>query len=81
LPFEQLEHVSQAQADEEELFLGLRQLDGIDLAQMPASRRAEIDPRIEALRDQGLVELEGTRLRLAKSKLTVSNEVFVSLLD
>jgi len=81
LPVEQLEHISQEQANGEELFLGLRQLDGIDLSGISATRRAEIDARIETLRDQGLVVLEGTRLRLARSKLTVSNEVFVSLLD
>ena len=81
LPFEQLEQVSQAQANEEVLFLGLRQLDGIDLSEIEPSRRLEIDSKIESLREQGLVELEGSRLRLAKAKLTVSNEVFVSLLD
>jgi len=81
LPFEQLERVSDAQANEEELFLGLRQLDGIDLASMGQERREELSERIEALREQGLVELNGSRLRLARAKLTVSNEVFVSLLD
>ena len=81
LPFEQLEKVSRAQANEEVLFLGLRQLDGIDLAEMESSRRSELAGRIEALCEQGLVEVEGSRLRLAKDKLTVSNEVFVSLMD
>lgn len=81
LPFEQLEKVSRAQANEEVLFLGLRQLDGIDLAEMESSRRSELVDRIEALCEQGLVEVNGSRLRLAKDKLTVSNEVFVSLMD
>jgi oxygen-independent coproporphyrinogen III oxidase len=81
LPAEQIEQVSQSQANEEMLFLGLRQLDGIDLADFSDSRRAELDERIAFLREQGMLELDGTRLRLAKSKLTVSNEVFVSLLD
>lgn len=81
LPFEQLEKVSEAQANEEMLFLGLRQLDGIELSELEAVRRLELSGRIEALREQGLVELEGSRLRLARGKLTVSNEVFVSLME
>jgi oxygen-independent coproporphyrinogen-3 oxidase len=81
LPFEQLEKVSREQANEEVLFLGLRQLDGIDLAEMESTRRSELISRIAALCEQGLVELDGSRLRLAKDKLTVSNEVFVSLMD
>jgi oxygen-independent coproporphyrinogen-3 oxidase len=80
LPFEQLEKVSREQANEEVLFLGLRQLDGIDLAEMESTRRSELIGRIAALCEQGLVELDGSRLRLAKDKLTVSNEVFVELL-
>ncbi len=80
LPFEQLEKVSEAQANEEVLFLGLRQLDGIDLSEMEPSRRDELAGRIDALREQGLVEVDGSRLRLAKDKLTVSNEVFDELL-
>lgn len=81
LTAEQIERVSQSQANEEVLFLGLRQLDGIDLAELDPSRRAALESRIASLREQGMLELDGTRLRLPKSKLTVSNEVFVSLLD
>jgi hypothetical protein len=33
------------------------------------------------LRDQGLVEIAEYRLRLAPNRLTVSNEVFVALLE
>lgn len=89
LPVEQLEEVTPKQALEEELFLGLRQLEGIDLAAIAARYRAEfdvgftaaIDARIEELRAQGLVEREGSRVRLAPARLAVSNEVFVALLD
>ena len=38
-------------------------------------------PRVEELRAQGLVEWHGALLRLAPDRLTVSNEVFVHLLD
>jgi hypothetical protein len=36
---------------------------------------------VEQLCAQGLVEWSGTRLRLAPDRLTVSNEVFVNLLN
>jgi coproporphyrinogen III oxidase-like Fe-S oxidoreductase len=67
--------------------LGLRQLEGIDLARIESEygetqhkRVADLRARIAALRSQGLVELNGARLRLAPNRLTVSNEVFVELL-
>jgi oxygen-independent coproporphyrinogen-3 oxidase len=79
--FEQLEQVSRQQALEEELFLGLRQLVGVDLARIESKYSASLRPRIEELRERGLVEWDGTCLRLAPDRLTVSNEVFVHLLD
>jgi oxygen-independent coproporphyrinogen III oxidase len=86
---EQVETLTPEQALEEEFFTGLRQLDGIDLAQIESvygcnglrERITSLRARIESLRQQGLVELEGSRLRLAPDRLTVSNEVFVALLD
>src|SRR5579872_689746 len=79
-PVEQLANVTRADALEEELFLGLRQLAGIDLARIESEYNANLQPRVEELRAQGLVEWDGTRLRLAPDRLTVSNEVFVNLL-
>ena len=88
LPLEQLEEVTPKQALDEEFFLGLRQLDGIDLAPIEAQYGARqqaqynrMGERIEELRAQGLVECDGTRVRLAPARLAVSNEVFVALLD
>lgn len=88
-PREQIETVTPAQALDEEFFLGLRQLEGIDLARIESAyghdgvrdRVASLRDRIGDLARQGLVELNGTRLRLAPNRLTVSNEVFVALLD
>jgi oxygen-independent coproporphyrinogen-3 oxidase len=80
-PVEQLADVSRDEALEEELFLGLRQLAGIDLARIESIYGANLQPRVEQLRAQGLVEWNGTRLRLAPDRLTVSNEVFVNLLN
>ena len=89
LPVEQLEEVTPKQALDEELFLGLRQLDGIDLASIEAQYGAEfsadfketLGARLDELRAQGLVERAGTRVRLAPARLAISNEVFVALLD
>ena len=78
---EQLETVTAEQSLEEELFLGLRQLAGIDLAHIEKKYGASLRPRVEELRAQGLLEWHGTRLRLAPNRLTVSNEVFVNLLN
>jgi len=80
-PVEQLEKLSRDQALEEEFFLGLRQLAGIDLARIESKYGASLRPRIEQLRAQGLLEWDGALLRLAPGRLTVSNEVFVNLLQ
>ncbi len=79
-PREKIESVTSAQALEEELFLGLRQLEGIDLERIERSYHVNLRDRIAPLAHQGLLELDGTRLRLAADRLTVSNEVFVELL-
>jgi oxygen-independent coproporphyrinogen-3 oxidase len=89
LPVEQLEEVTPKQALDEELFLGLRQLEGIDLASIEAQYGAEfsadfkgtLGARLDELRAQGLIECAGTRVRLAPARLAISNEVFVALLD
>lgn len=80
-PVEQRQRVSPAQALEEELFLGLRQLDGIDVAAIEARYGHDLRARLAPLLDQGLVELRDGWLRLAPARLAVSNEVFVNLLD
>jgi len=80
-PVEQLEKVSQGQALEEELFLGLRQLAGIDLEGIEEKYGTHLRPRVQELLAQGLLEWNGPRLRLSSERLTVSNEVFVHLLE
>ena len=79
-PIEQREAVSREQALEEELFLGLRQLDGIDVAQLEQVYDVPLSARFDALAGAGLVEREGTTVRLAPTRLSISNEVFVELL-
>ena len=81
LPVEQLRQVSSSEALEEELFLGLRQLAGVDLVRIEQQYGVNLEPRIADLSAQGLLERHGSRLRLAPARLAVSNEVFVALLD
>ncbi len=80
LPLEQLENVTAEQALEEELFLGLRQLDGIDVGRIEKEYGVSLSGRLEPLAAAGLVEREGDVVRLTEEKLSVSNEVFVELM-
>jgi coproporphyrinogen III oxidase-like Fe-S oxidoreductase len=65
---------------EEELFLGLRQLDGIDVARIEREYGVALGERIGPLESAGLVERDGNVLRLAPGKVSISNEVFVELM-
>jgi oxygen-independent coproporphyrinogen-3 oxidase len=80
LPVEQYELLTRNGALEEELFLGLRQLNGIDLENIEAAYGIAVAPRFERLAAAGLVEQQGSIVRLAPNKLSVSNEVFVELM-
>jgi putative oxygen-independent coproporphyrinogen III oxidase len=80
-PVEQVACVSAGEALEEELFLGLRQLAGIDLAGIELKYGTDLQPRVEELRAQGLLEWNGKLLRLSPDRLTVSNEILVNLLS
>lgn len=81
LPIEQKETLSAQQTLDEELFLGLRLLEGIDIHALEARYNISLRERVQGLADRGLVEWRGERLCLAPARLTVSNEVFVELLD
>jgi oxygen-independent coproporphyrinogen-3 oxidase len=80
LPLEQREKLTAESALEEELFLGLRQLDGIDLAQIERGYGVSLAGRFERLARAGLVERAGNVVKLAAGRLSVSNEVFVELM-
>jgi len=81
LPAEQVEQVSAHQAQEEEIFLGLRQLAGIKLSQMESSYARTLSSKLASLEMAGLIERDGDIVRLSPKKLSVSNEVFVELLS
>jgi oxygen-independent coproporphyrinogen III oxidase len=87
---EQLANVFPPDALSEEFFLGLRQLEGIDLERIEREydrepwmhdRLATLRQRIDQLRSDGFMEVDGPRLRIAPARLTVSNEIFVQLLS
>ncbi len=89
-PREQIEPVTSEQALEEEFFLGLRQLDGIDLAQIErryaangngtSARLAQIRAQVDSLCAQGLLQRESGRLHLASDRLTISTSILAELL-
>lgn len=80
LPIEQHEKLTAESALEEELFLGLRQLDGIDLEKIERDYGVTIGGRFDPLASAGLVERKGSMVRLAPGRLSVSNEIFVELM-
>ena len=80
LPIEQRQKVTPQMALEEEVFLGLRLLDGINLARIERDYSVNLRPRLARLLEAGAVSLDGDVLRLVPSRLSVSNEVFSELL-
>ncbi len=80
LPIEQHDVLSAESALEEELFLGLRQLDGIDVSKIERDYSVQLASRFDPLAKLGLLERSGDVVRLAPRKLSVSNEVFVELM-
>lgn len=77
---ESVEQVTQQLALEEELFLGLRQLSGIDLNRIQRQYGANLEDKVRSLSSSGMVERRGDMVRLAAGKLSISNEVIVELL-
>jgi oxygen-independent coproporphyrinogen-3 oxidase len=80
MPIEQHEKVTREGALEEELFLGLRQLDGIDLAEIEREYGVSLAGRFDPLASAGFVERAGNVVKLSADRLSVSNEVFVELM-
>jgi hypothetical protein len=58
----------------------LRQLNGIDVSRIEKDYAVKLASRFDPLASSGLLEWNGSVIRLAPSRLSVSNEVFVELL-
>ena len=80
LPVEQVEKLTAETALQEELFLGLRQLGGIDLGRIEREYGVSLESRFARLRSAGLIEREGNLVRLSPGRISVSNEVLVELM-
>jgi oxygen-independent coproporphyrinogen-3 oxidase len=77
---ESVDALTSALALEEEFFLGLRRLSGIDLGRIERQYGVSLAKKVAELVSLGMVEKDGANLRLPANKLSVSNEVIVELL-
>jgi oxygen-independent coproporphyrinogen III oxidase len=77
---ENVQFVSKEAALEEEIFLGLRQLAGINLAHLERRYDVSLRHKVDRLASAGLLDHRGDILRVAPSRLNVSNEILVELL-
>jgi putative oxygen-independent coproporphyrinogen III oxidase len=77
---EGVERVTRDAALEEELFLGLRQLAGIDLGRIERNYGVTLQAKVDRLSSAGMLAREGHVVRIPPGKMSVSNEVFVELL-
>ncbi|HMD30277.1 MAG TPA: radical SAM family heme chaperone HemW [Candidatus Acidoferrales bacterium] len=80
MPIEQRQPLTPRMALEEEVFLGLRLLDGINLARIERDYGVNLRPRIPHLIEARAVALKGDVLRLEPARLSVSDEVIAELL-
>lgn len=77
---ENVQRVTRAMALEEELFLGLRELRGVDWRRIEREYGVELGEKVRRLAESGMLEVETGVVRLAVGKLGVSNEILVELL-
>ena len=77
---ESVQSVTPEEALEEEIFLGLRQMSGIDLGRIERQYQVDFTDKVRRLASTGMVQRHGQLLRLAPDKLNVSNEILVELL-
>lgn len=77
---ETVDAITAPMALEEEFFLGLRQLSGIDLARIERQYGVSFAEKVAQLAASGMVEKQGGILRLPADRLSVSNEIIVELL-
>lgn len=77
---EAVERVTRDAAFEERLFLGLRQLAGIDFRDIEREYGIDLQAKVDRLTPAGMLERVGDLVRIPAGKMSVSNEIFVELL-
>jgi len=77
---ESVDTLTPALALEEEFFLGLRQLSGIEIGHIERRYGVSLAEKVEELASRGMLEKRGELVRLPANKLSVSNEIMVELL-
>jgi oxygen-independent coproporphyrinogen-3 oxidase len=77
---ETVESVTSDLALEEELFLGLRQLAGIDIGRIQREYGVDLQSKVDRLAATGMLERVDDLIRVPSGRLAVSNEIFVELL-
>jgi oxygen-independent coproporphyrinogen III oxidase len=77
---ESVDTLTPALALEEEFFLGLRQLSGINLTRIEREYGVSLGEKVGQLALRRMVETRGDFLRLPADKLSVSSEIIVELL-
>lgn len=82
-PFDELERLSPKEKARETLVMGLRLMDGVDLAGFEALTGFSVNElcgeAVEHLLAEGLLQRSGQRLALAKTALFIGNSVFSEL--
>ncbi len=77
---ESIDTLTQSLALEEEFFLGLRKLSGIDLSRLEREYGVNLGEKVGELASRGMVQNQGNIVRIPAGKLSVSSEIIVELL-
>ena len=75
-----VERVTRDAALEEGLFLGLRQIAGIDFHSIEREYGVGLQAKVDRLTSAGMLERVGALVRIPAEKMSVSNEIIVELL-
>ena len=77
---ESVDTLTSALALEEEFFLGLRKLSGIDLNRLEREYGVNLGEKVGELASSGMVQKQGNIVRIPAGKMSVSSEIIVELL-
>lgn len=81
LPIDESIEISCEDALKEIIFLGLRKTEGINMRGIEEELGVKLHEAAEDLLKEGLIEIDGSYLRLARKGLVLSNEIIVRLFE